>query len=661
MARLGGLRRRVRKGMRTLGLRRVILTTVMILIALGMGRYAWQVPLVADAERALYDLRVWTLAPRVDQDPRIVLVTYTDETLANTGKRSPLDRQLLADALTRIDGFGALSIGIDILVDQVQPEDAALTAALAGMRTPTYLAFANATTNAGSVKPWQEDYQRSFQAGLAPAVLPASVRLETDLDNVIRSWPHRPDGDPPLLADRMARVTGNGLDERTSIVFRLPARADQSLFASIPVDLLATDVGAGMVRGAIEGRHVLIGGDISDVDLIDTPMTRLTALPTTGLQVHAALLAQVLDGRPAPRLPPALLWLLAVLVVVLAVVHGYGDFGIWNLPLLIAELAAIIAAPFGLQAAGVDTQTLPAFGWVVGWVLSYGAATAAARGVGSDQRRFAQSTLGRYLPPEVARAILKDPERLTLTGERRTIYALFSDIEGFTTLSHAIAPETTATLLNAYLDRISHVVLAHGGTIDKFVGDSIVAFWGAPIAHESDGEQAARAALAIAQAGDEFTRERADGGPRMGRTRVGVHRGEAIVGNFGGDGRIQYTALGDVMNTAARLEGANKAMGSQVLVSAEAIEGVSGLVARPLGCVSVRGRPAPLRVYDIRPDVTAEEAARLDRLITDFDAGEPEAGAALAAYAHERPTDPALAKLVHRLTSVGPGGCYALD
>lgn len=531
---------------------------------------------------------------------------------------------------------------------------------MSGMRTPTYLAFANATTNPDSVQPWQEDYQRAFLARTRGRILPASVRVETDIDNVIRSWPHRPANDPPLLADRMAGPAALDHDERTSIAFRLPESGDRPLFANLPIDLFGSDVGAGMLRDAVAGRHVLIGGDISDVDLFDTPFTRIDGRPTKGIQVHAALLAQSLDGARRIPVPGLMLWALALSVVLLALIHGYGDFGAWNAPIVAIELAAICAVPFGLQAIGFDTQTVPAFGWLLGWTIAYGCATAAARGVGSEQRRFAQSALGRYLPPEVARAILRDPNRLTLSGERRRIHALFSDIEGFTTVTHAIEPEATATLLNAYLDRISDVVLAHGGTIDKFVGDSIVAFWGAPIARDDDGEQAIRAAIAIARAGDAFTLNRADGGPNLGRTRVGVHCGEAIVGNFGGDGRIQYTALGDVMNTAARLEAANKAMGTQVLVSAAALEGVTGVVLRPLGCVSVRGRPAPLSVFDAPEGLTEAEAAEVGRRIAAFETDPVEAAAALDAYAQARPADAALANLAHRLKSVGPGGCYAL-
>jgi adenylate cyclase len=162
-------------------------------------------------------------------------------------------------------------------------------------------------------------------------------------------------------------------------------------------------------------------------------------------------------------------------------------------------LEAAIAAQTAIVIAAERTRQEAVKAAITGGMSSTSAAAAAARGVGSEQRQFAQSALGRYLPPEIARAIIKDPDRLKLTGERRTIHALFSDIEGFTTLTHAIEPERTAALLNAYLDRISNVVLEHGGTIDKFVGDSVVAFWGAPLSRETDAENAVRAAIAIAR------------------------------------------------------------------------------------------------------------------------------------------------------------------
>ncbi|MET1111363.1 MAG: adenylate/guanylate cyclase domain-containing protein, partial [Allosphingosinicella sp.] len=255
--------------------------------------------------------------------------------------------------------------------------------------------------------------------------------------------------------------------------------------------------------------------------------------------------------------------------------------------------------------------------------------------------------------------ILKDPDRLTLTGEKRPIYALFSDLEGFTKLSHAISPEQLSSLLNRYLEMLSEVVLRHGGTIDKFVGDAIVAFWGAPIARADDADRAALAAIALYEAGEAFRQSAGEDMPPIGCTRVGLHHGEAVVGNFGGEGRIQYTALGDAMNTASRLESANKQLHSTVLVSAEAKAETSLDIFRPLGRVVLSGRATPVEVWEPVPHMPADERARLNALWQAFEAGDAQALEALAGLAAER-EDAALADFVYRLRQAGPGGHFVL-
>jgi adenylate cyclase len=210
------------------------------------------------------------------------------------------------------------------------------------------------------------------------------------------------------------------------------------------------------------------------------------------------------------------------------------------------------------------------------------------------------------------------------------------------------------------------VVLEHGGTLDKFVGDAVVAFWGAPIAYPDDGARAVKAAIAMYHAGEEFRRNAPPGVPPIGRTRVGVHYGEAIVGNFGGDGRIQYTALGDAMNTAARLESANKPLDTTILVSREALDrigeqpGLDGF--RPMGTVNLRGRAAPVAVFEPVPDNAGPEARALaEELVAAHAAGNRSGVAMLTARidasSHK---DPALANLARRLAELDDGESYVL-
>lgn len=631
--------------------------------ALIVARYSWHLPLAVEAERVIYDTRYVLTGAHVDQDPRVTLVTFTDETLAKTGRRSPLDRGLLARALRRIDVLGPRAIGIDILIDQPQPEDRDLIAALRAMRTPTFLAFATNATNRASVLYWQEAFLRRFRASLAGSRSEsASVLIQPEADGVVRSWPERLAGLPPLLADAVVAARRPASAFTHSIAFHQPVARDRPVFGSLPIDLFDNAASAGLMRSQIAGRIVLIGADIVDVDQFDTPLTRLDGQTTTGLAIHAAMVAQRLDGRSPATMSWALKSAVALLVVTVGMAAGAVELRGWRAAAATGvPLAGIVLLPVGLQAGGMDTIGLPALGWVLGWLLAYSAAAAIARGVASDQRRYAQSALGRYLPRDVAQAILRDPGKLSLSGERRTVFALFSDLEGFTKLTHAIPPETLATLLNRYLDLLSKIVLAHGGTIDKFVGDAVVALWGAPIARPDDGDRALAAAVAMVEAGERFRREVPAGVPPIGRTRVGLHRGEVIVGNFGGEGRIQYTALGDAMNTAARLESANKLLKTTALVSAEAAAAMTDPPLRPMGRVTLRGRSTPLAVFEPVPATGRAEAAALAGIIERFDGGDTGALDELEAHARRFPDDAALAGLRTYLQSAGPGGSYALD
>jgi adenylate cyclase len=658
-----GWRRQAERTLGAIGPARLLVTGTFLLLALLAARAAWTVPLLSDAERALYDLRFTFTADRpLEQDPRIVLVTYNDETLQQLGKRSPLDRALLAEALTAIDAMGAQAIGIDILIDQAQAEDEALVSAFRAMRTPTRLAFAAAAHNPDQIEYWQEQFLRQFFARIGPgAVAPTSIKMEPDReDGVIRRWPHQAGDLPPLFANALTPLHPEFRSYTRSIDFRVPGSAEVPVFTNLPIQFVVEFPEA--VAPMIAGRFVLIGGDIRDLDDYETPMTRTTGRWMKGLEVHAHMLAQLLDGRMPARIPGWALWAAALFTVAAGALTALIEArGLRLAAILLVQALFFAALPFLLQARGVDTIDLPAFGWGAGWLLAFVGVGNAARAVGSEQRRFAQSALGKYLPRDIATQILRDPDRLALRGEKKQIYALFTDLEGFTALSHAVTPEQLSQLLNRYLDLMSETVLRHGGTIDKFVGDAVVAFWGAPIARDDDADRAARAAIAMWEAGEAFRRGAGPDIPPIGCTRVGLHRGEAVVGNFGGEGRIQYTALGDGMNTAARLESANKTLKTRILISDEAASGATGVGGlRPMGRIVLSGRATPVVVWEPVPEADPALVARLCELWRAFDGGDRAALDAIAAIAEAQKEDAALRLLVYRLREAGPGGSYVL-
>lgn len=650
--------------LRQIGVGRLLLTTLLLLLALLFARYSWSVPLVDGVERYLYDLRAAFHLPRSEQDPRITMIVYDDQTRIETGRISPLDRLILARALERLDRLGAKSIGIDMLIDQATPEDPALVAAFKAMRTPVWLGFATFATNPDNMPLEREQFLRAFLADLKGSQVRAtSIRLLPDPDDVIRNWPDQPASLPPLLPISMAGARPGFDNHQGPIRFRAPLYEDQPVFNELTLQFITNPaIPDEALRPMIEGRFVMIGGKLPDVDRFKTPETAVTDNTTAGLEVHAHLLAQLLDGWTYRTLPSWPLWPAAILFVAVGVLTSILNLRPWAVALVVLGfLALALVGPWWLQSRAIDTQDVPVFGWLGGWALAFVVAGTAARTVGAEQRRIAQSALGKYLPRDIANEIIRDPDRLALHGEKREIYALFSDLEGFTKLSHAIEPEMVAFLLNTYLDVLSEIVLKYGGTIDKFVGDAIVAFWGAPIARPDDPDHAVRAARAIYEAGERFRRAAPEGVPPIGCTRVGLHRGEAIVGNFGGEGRIQYTALGDSMNLAARLESANKQLKTTVLVTGAVVERSTLGYFRPMGRVAVRGRATPIAVYEPVPNLSAEDVTLLTALVERFDNGDAQALDELASYSAGHPEDAAVANLVYRLRQSGPGGSFVLE
>lgn len=676
-------RRIVGKGWRNLraaGPRRLAGMATLLVLALLLARFSWSLPGTGDAERALYDARAFVTAPVVDQDQRLQIVVYDDNTLIAAKKRSPLDRGLLARALVNLDQLGARAIGIDMLFDQPQDEDDELIATLRAMKTPVLVGYAEMDTNKGEIVYAQQKYLDEFMARLdGSRAKPASVRLD-DGFGATRRWPDIIPSLPPVLGRAMLESAGDARAThfdgyQGAIRYRLSdersEEAERPVFSSLPIDSFAIpglaedpDLAAALAT-QIKGRYVLVGGDIVDVDRVSTSFSSINGESPPGIQVHAAMIAQMLDGARLPAFTSWQLWLIAALVILCAALTSLLEASVWKaLPLLIAQLAVIGGAPFLAQRNGMDTLGMPAVGLLLGWVLAFLAVSSAARASGAVERRFAQGALGKYLPADIAQEIIDHPEKLTLSGAKHQLYILFSDLEGFTKLSHQIAPEMVAKVLNDYLDRLSQVVLDHGGVIDKYVGDAVVAFWGAPIARPDDAEKAARAGYALYQAGERFRRDMAAADPslpKIGKTRVGLHYGEAVVGNFGGERRIQYTALGDAMNTAARLESANKSLGSCIMASREFAER-SGLDWwRPMGRVVLRGRATAVELYEPAPDFPIEDREALAKAVALMESDRTGAAAIIEELAERHGSDDALQNLLMRTRMTRKGNAYVLD
>lgn len=215
------------------------------------------------------------------------------------------------------------------------------------------------------------------------------------------------------------------------------------------------------------------------------------------------------------------------------------------------------------------------------------------------QRDFIRKAFSRFISPGVVDQLMTNPERLSLGGERLDITCVFTDLAGFTALIEDSEPTRVLPALNQYLDGLCRIVLEHEGTIDKIVGDALHAFFGAPLPQPDHPERAMRCVLELDRYARSFVETGEGSALGFGATRIGVHSGPAVVGNFGGDAFFDYTAHGDVINTAARMESVNKQLGTTICVSAATASRCPELDFRPVGTLVLKGKSEGIEAFEL--------------------------------------------------------------
>jgi len=275
----------------------------------------------------------------------------------------------------------------------------------------------------------------------------------------------------------------------------------------------------------------------------------------------------------------------------------------------------------------------------------------------------AHALLSRYFSPNLAERLASDPAAVDLGGQRREITSLFTDMAGFTTLVETLEPEVIAPLLNDYLGEMTDIVFAHGGTVVKIVGDALHVLFGAPAEQPDHASRAVACALELDARSKSFVKRWEERGIVLGATRLGLNTGPAIVGNFGGGRYFDYTAYGDTVNIAARLEAANKQFGTRICVGESVAAGVPGFTGRPVGELMLRGRSEPLRAFE--PLSPADYDAPPTRAYLDafrkLEAGDPGAMPAFAALLGLRGHDQLVSFHLKRLLNGGSGVRIMLD
>ncbi len=483
-----------------------------------------------------------------------------------------------------------------------------------------------------------------------------SINFIPDTDGVVRRVPlmvrMRDQALPSLVAEtlrvglkqrnymlRAAKESNIGIQELRIGDVVIPATREGEMWVhySLPVaerTIPAWQVLEGKIaQGSLDGYVVLVG--TSAQGLMDLRANALGDI-MPGVQAHAQALEQILTGKFLQR--PT--W--GAGIEVLVIVIGGLLVGVVALTLralvsagvTLAVLAALCAAAWlAFKQYGVLLD--PAMpGLIIAVVFLVGSVV---RHVSSErEQRWVRDAFSRYVSPNRVDFLVNNPGQLELGGRRQECSFVFTDLENFTGLMEKMDPGAAVALLNAYLDRMVAIAFARGGTLDRIVGDAVAIMFSAPVPQADHRARAYHCALEMHAFASTYSAELNAKGTPFGKTRIGVHTGEVIVGNFGGSTMFDYRALGDPVNTAARLEGANKYLGTTVCVSEATLSGVDDAVARPIGRLVVKGKTQALQVHE---PLTGARDAAYDAAFEYLRQASPQALPAFEQLARERPQD----------------------
>lgn len=608
-------------------------------------------------------------APRpATPDPGVTLVDIDEASIARIGQW-PWPRDLMAQMVDRLTDAGAAAIAFDMSFSEADrsslaaiarrlesrgialdlPQDQAavdndLAFAEAIARSPVVLGVALSNENRRALTPSPAGisfaggdpraYLQQFSGGLeniAPLTAAASgigsFSFPSGDDTVIRTMPLVAAAGEDLfpgLAIEALRVAqgargfilrsadtrgGEGLDAVKVGALELPSDPEGRFwlhYSGMPnmpvipaVSLLQPEVDTAP---DVEGRVVVVGTSAIGLrDIVATPLQ--PGVP--GMFVHAELIDQAMTqsflnrpdwARGAEVLAAALAGalLLALLLTAGPVLSGA------------AYLALGAACIYGswlafLRHGQLIDPVLPLLMLTVVFLTVLPILLL----LGNRERRFVRSAFGLYLSPALVERLSLDPASLRLGGETRDVTVLFSDIRGFTTLSENLGPDALTELLNCFLTPMTDVLLQHDATIDKYIGDAIMAFWNAPLDIEGHAAKACHAALGMQAAVSALNAAR---GTDL-HIGIGLHRGEACVGNLGSEQRFSYSAIGDTVNLSSRVEGLTKQYGQTILVTDAVLAAAGEFAVLEVDRVRVVGRAAPVTLYTLLGDATMAQTA----------------------------------------------------
>ena len=682
----------------------VNLLAPLLAVVIGAALMLIDPPLMQTLRQAVFDQyqRVHT---RSYQPAPVRIVDIDEDSLARIGQW-PWPRTRIAELIERLRGAGAAAIGFDVLfaeADRTSPKamlniwnlptatrsdiahlpdhDDLLAQTLKG--GGVVLGFAVEREGKGMAFPEQKyryvsmgepalPFAHLFKSAAPPLPVLSTaaagngvMTFVPDNDGVVRRVPLLLRlGDtlvPSLVAEvlrvgqgaknylvRTSSTEGVGIIEVKIGQFAVPTTPSGEAWVHYtkPVKertIPAWKVLAGVVPQAeLNGSLILVG--TSAQGLMDLRFSPLGGV-MPGVDAHAQMLEQVLTDTYLYR--PH--WANAIEALTI-VVGGLalGTLALFTGALVSASATLLVVALVvgGGWYAFIEHRLLldpvtPSIGIFIAFLLS-----SVIHHFSTERRqRFVKQAFSRYVSPNLVSHIVDHPDELELGGKRQECSFIFTDLAGFTSLMEKIDPGEAVALLNDYLDQMIAIAFSFNGTLDRIVGDAVAIMFSAPVPQPDHRQRALTCAIAMQRFAARFSDDLKAKGIAFGHTRIGVHTGEVIVGNFGGSTIFDYRALGDPVNTASRLEAVNKHLGTKVCVSEATLSGCTGVITRPVGRLVLKGKTQPLMVFQpVNDGLEVPGGAQEDpQYAAAYALMTQDAGAAMAAFqalAEKRPNDP---------------------
>lgn len=543
-----------------------------------------------------------TAAPTLPEQPGITLIAIDEPSMDAIGQQWPWPRSQHAELIRQLRKAGTEAIAFDVLF--AEPSGDAEDQVLVDAMGPDIVLAADESlierpygSTLVRTEPMAELIAGGARSGIAS--------LSMDGDGVLRNMPIYRDGFMTTLLE----MADGASAPHSETVRRIQHFGAAGSYPTISY-YQALDPEAYLPPGYLKDQIVVIGfalqtnADVATggIDAFETAYTLRSRQLTPGIEVQATIFDNLRNGLSISISPPWLSFVFIALASGLALLVSRPNAPDRKALLLALGLLAIIggswlALQFGRFWIGPVAPSA---------ALILGVVAIATRDFAGEQRRGreVQNAFGQYLAPELVQKIADDPSLLNLGGVNRELTILFSDIRGFTSIAEAMKddPQGLTRIINAILTPLSNIILRHGGTIDKYIGDCVMAFWNAPLDdpdHALHALEAAREMLAEMENINRAIQAMLPAGANVPviRIGIGVNTGTCVVGNMGSDRRFDYSVLGDAVNLASRLEGQCTEQGVDILIGQTTVSAAASLKFKKVADIKVKGRSATEPTY----------------------------------------------------------------